>query len=502
MPHFKHKPMEQSQLLMFPTSLDDSIPQNSDVRALSDAMDLLDTSALQAGYSEMGCPAYPPMVLAKVLVYGYSKRIRSSRALEDVVRNDKRFMWLAGGLEPDHSTISRFRKEKQADLKAAYKSTVRVCMEAGLVLLNTTSTDGTKIEARASKRSLYDAKRMEKAEEEIEQIFREAEEADKLEDELYGSSSSGREVPPELADAKKRKKKLEEIAEQLKESERKNVSASDSECRVMKTTTGLRPSYNVQATVDSENLVIVAADVTDSENDCGQLVGQLAQMEENTGCKTAMALADTGYGNEQTLEELCASGQDALIPPKEQSQQSDRNDLFASRCFLRAEDKDALICPAGRELTYRREVSNHSRKYLVYTAEGCRSCSFYEQCVKVSCKTGRSVQKSQISEQKEAMIERLRTPEGKALYALRQQTVEPVFGNMKWNLGFRRFSLHGKKGAMSETWLMCIVHNLKVLVARVGRDGLAKLALYLVGIPGLRGWAYRPLQARIATSPV
>jgi transposase len=475
MPNFKQMPMSPAQIHMFPRSLDDSIPQDSDVRALSEAMDIMDTSDLEAGYSDAGCPAYPPVVLGKILVYGYSKRIRSSRALEDMVKNDKRFIWLAGGLEPDHSTISRFRKEKQSQLRAAYKSTVRICMQAGLVLLNTTSTDGTKILALASKKSLYDEERIDKVDEAIDRIFREAEEADRLEDEIYGSSS-GREVPPDLADAKKRREKLREIAEHLKESDRKNVSSSDSECRVMKTTSGLRPSYNVQATVDSANLVIVAADLTDSENDYGQLAGQLAQVEENTGCRTDLSLADTGYGDERTFRELSSSGQEALIPPKEQPQQKDMNNLFASRCFLKIEGKDALTCPAGRELTYRREVKNHGKRYLVYTAEGCRSCSFYGQCVKVSCKTGRSVQKSIVSEERERMTQRLRTREGKALYALRQQTVEPVFGNIKWNMGFTRFSLHGKEGAMSETWLMCMAHNLKILVTKAGRAFLAGIA--------------------------
>lgn len=485
MPSFKQMPMEPSQLHMFPISLEESIPQDSDVRALSEAIDLLDTSALESGYSETGCPAYPPMVLAKILVYGYSKRIRSSRALEDMIKNDKRFIWLAGGLEPDHCTISRFRKEKQAELKAAYQSTVRVCMQAGLVLLNLTSTDGSKILARASKKSLYDAKRIDKVEEAIDRIFREAEETDRLEDELYGSAS-GREVPPELADAKKRREKLKEIKERLEESDRKNISATDPECRVMKTVSGLRPSYNVQATVDSANLVIVAADVTDSENDYGQLSGQLAQVEENTGCKTDLSLADTGYGDQETLRELSKSGQEALIPQAEQPQQKDMNDLFASRCFLEVEGRNSLICPAGRELTYRREVSNHGKRYLVYTAEGCRDCSFYKQCVKVTCKTGRSVQKGIVSDAKERMLQRLRTPEGKALYALRQQMSEPVFGNIKGNMGLTRFSLHGKEGAMSETWLIFTAHNLKILISRVGRASLVGLLSHFAETVGKR----------------
>ena len=96
MPNFKQMPMSPTQLLMFPVSIEEAVPKDSDVRVLSDAMDMLDWSAFESGYSETGCPPYPPKVLAKILVYGYSKGIRSSRALEDAVKNDKRYIWLAG----------------------------------------------------------------------------------------------------------------------------------------------------------------------------------------------------------------------------------------------------------------------------------------------------------------------------------------------------------------------------------------------------------------------
>ena len=484
MPKFKQMPMTPSQVLLFPVSVEESLPKDCDVRVVGEAMDLVDWSAFEAGYSETGCPPYPPKVLAKILVYGYSKGVRSSRALEDAVRNDKRYIWLAGGLEPDHTTIARFRKDRAHELREVYRGSVRICAEAGLVLLDVTATDGSKIKARASKRSLYDARRVGREMEAIERILAEAEEVDRREDELYGSGT-GNEIPAELADASKRREKLAEIGRRLWKTGRKNVSVSDTECRVMKTSDGLRPAYNMQVTVDSANLVIVAADVTDSENDFGELSGQLSQVEQNTGSKPGVVLADTGYGNAGTLRELSSSGQEALIPPREQPQQKDMNDLFASRCFLKSQDKDVLICPAGRELTYRGEVRNHGERYLVYTAEGCRSCSFYARCVKVDCKTGRSVQKHAVPGEREEMIRRLRTPEGKKLYSLRQRTVEPVFGNIKANMGLKRFGLHGREGARSETWLVCIAHNLKIYARRRGPSAASALSCVLAQIMGV-----------------
>jgi transposase len=494
MPNFKQMPMTPAQVLMFPVSVEESVPRDCDVRILGEAMDLLDWSAFEAGYSETGCPAYPPKVLAKILVYGYSKGIRSSRALEDAVKNDKRYIWLAGGLEPDHTTIARFRKQKQAELKAAYKGSVRICAEAGLTLLNVAATDGTRMKARASKRSLYDAKRIAKEMEAIDRILAEAEEVDRVEDELYGTGT-GNEVPEELADAKKRKEKLKEIAKRLKEAGCNKVSSTDEECRVMKTGDGLRPAYNVQLTVDSENQVIVAADVVNAQADNGQLIGQIEQVVENTGMKPDVVLADSGYSDQETLGSLSTMDQEAIIPLKEQPQEKKRNDLFASKCFVKDEERDVLICPAGRELPFYREVSCSSGNYREYRAFECKSCSFYHECVRVKGKTGRAIQISVVAAERQRMLEKLSTPEGKELYLLRQQTVEPVFGNVKWNMGFSRFRLNGAEGAKSETWIACIAHNLKIYADRKQRSPVSALSRALCwfvsvigGVAGSKAW--------------
>lgn len=474
MPNFKQMPMTPSQVLMFPLSVEEAVSKGCDVRILGDVMDLLDWSGFEAGYSETGCPAYPPRVLAKILVYGYSKGIRSSRVLEDVVKNDKRYIWLAGGLEPDHTTIARFRKQKQAELKAAYKGSVRICAEAGLTLLNVAATDGTRMKARASKRSLYDAKRIAKEMEAIDRILAEAEEVDRQEDELYGTGT-GNEVPEELADAKKRKEKLEEIAKRLKEAGCNKVSSTDEECRVMKTGDGLRPAYNVQLTVDSANQVIVAADVVNAQADNGQLTGQIEQVIENTGMKPDVVLADSGYSDQDTLKALSSMEQEAIIPPIQQPQEKKRNDLFASKCFVKDEVRDVLICPAGRELPFYREVSCSSGNYREFRAFECKSCSFYHECVKVKGKTGRAVQISVVAAERQGMMKKLNTSEGRELYSLRQQTVEPVFGDMKWNMGLSRFSLNGTEGAKSETWIACIAHNLKIYGKSKGKSLVSAL---------------------------
>lgn len=132
-----------------------------------------------------------------------------------------------------------------------------------------------------------------------------------------------------------------------------------------------------------------------------------------------------------------------------------------------------LICPAGKELTYRLIVKNHSGDYKVYTAEGCRSCPHYNECVSCKKKTARSVQVSVVDYEREEMRQKLKTPEGKDLYALRQQTVERDFANIKSNMGLDRFSMSGKDGAKSEAWLGCITHNMMIYVRKVSVKALS-----------------------------
>jgi transposase len=461
MANFKEMPLPPSQLIMFPTSIEEALPADCDVRLLGEAMDALDWRKFEASYAETGCPAYPPKVLCKLLVYGYSKGLRSSRALEEEAKHDQRYIWLAGGLQPDHSTLARFRKEKQAWLKEVYRNTVRICTEAGLVLLQVTSTDGSKIRARASKRSLYNAKRVAREMEAIERILSEAEAADQAEDECY-SESRADVLPAKLADARQRKEQLTRIAARLAESGRNSVSATEEDCRVMQTNQGLSPAYNAQISVDAAQGVIVAAEMSQQELDNGQLAGQMAQVLENTGSRPEVALADSGYSDEGTFQWLEDTGQEALLPPHEHPQEAKRKDLFASRCFFHDEARDVLICPAGKELTFRRVTRGSSGSYRIYTAVNCRSCSFYAECVKVKSKRGRSIWVSVVARAREKMRQKLKTPVGKALYQLRQQTVEPIFGNFKANLRFSRFGLAGKNGAGAELWLLCTAHNLKI----------------------------------------
>ena len=457
MPRFKEMPLEPSQLMLYGQSVDDAVPKDCDVRGFADVMSCLDYSSLEGKCCQRGCPPYPPKVMVQVLGYAYSKGVRSSRKIEQHLNYDVRFMWLAGGLSPDHNTIARFRKDNWQELKDLFGQSARVCCEAGLVYLNVVSTDGSKIRAAGSKKQMYNQERLEREMAAVEKILQEAEEIDRLEDQQEACAVDDK-LPEHLLDASKRKASLEEIAKQLAAGESKYVVASEPSSRVMDTSDGIRPAYNLQASVDASSQVIVAMDLTQAENDYGQLPPMTSEVERVTGISADTVLADGGYVDEDTLRwtEECAS--DVLMPVSQHWRESRRDDLFANRCFMLDDERDVLICPAGRELTFRGEYRTASGGYRRYQARGCRSCSFYDQCVANSL-GGRRISLRVVEPQRAKMREKLKSADTKRLYGLRKQTVEPVFGRIKSNLGLSRFGLYGLEGATAEAALMCMVHN-------------------------------------------
>jgi transposase len=497
MSKFKEPPEPGSQRRLVPLSLDEATADAMDVRLLSEVMDRLDWRGLESGYSELGCRAYPPKMMAKVLVYAYLKGVRSSRKIAEMVRYDNRMIWLAGGLRPDFHTLARFRREKFEELGELFRDSIRLCQEAGLVVMRQVAVDGTKLRANASRKSLYDGKRVERERAYVERVLAEAEATDAEEDGVLGAGDG---TPEELRDPKRRKEKLDEIERRLKESKKKHISSSDPDSRLIQTSSGIRPSYNVQAAVDADQQVIVGAYVTQSESDHGQLPAMLEEVEANTGAKADVVLADSGYSDQRTQAALAERGQEALIPPREQPRRQQRDDGYGSQCFAYDEERDVCICPQGRELRRRRELTHNGREYVVYEGVGCRECGARGECIRDRHHRRRQLWRQVMAQSRERMKERLRSAEGRALYAVRGRTVEPVFGQMKGSRRFDRLLLRGLRGARAEVALMCLAHNV-MKCARQASAALRALLSFTRSPGRVIGGASRPSGAKIASLP-
>ena len=466
-PYFIEPPMDPSQPWLFPPSLDEMVPQGARVRVLAEVFDLLDTRALRSSYRGMGRPSYDPVLMTKLLAHAYSRGVTSSRRIAELCVTDVSVMWLVKGYRPDFRTISTFRKEKGRYFRGLFASSVRVCQEAGLVMMELVAVDGTKLVANASNRSVRGKEKVAEQLALLDEYLERSEAEDAREDALYGEGT-GAELPSGYEDAKARRAKLAELARRLAEEDRKKGTPVDVDARVMKTGRGKRPGYNAEAAVDAESQVIVGAGLTTNEADFGELLPVLEDAESNTGASPNLVVADAGFSDVGTLEGLRERGQEALIPPLESTYKDPRNEWFGKRCFVYDAERDVYVCPTGRELTYRWTERRESGAWHVYDAWGCPECEFHSECVRG--KKSRRLRRSVAESERERMRARLGTAEGQAMYRHRSGTVEPVFGQMKHNMGFDCVRVRGLVGAEGEFLLMCTVLNLLRRAAAAGRQ--------------------------------
>jgi transposase len=450
------------QTLLFPASLHDWLPEGHLARFIVDVVSALDLGAISTSYQDKdgrGQAAYAPEMMVRLLLYGYARGVYSSRKIQTRTFEDIAFRYLSGDQHPDHATIAEFRKRHLEALSGLFMQALRLCSEAGLVKLGHVSIDGTKIKANASKHKAMSYARMNETEarlkQEIDALLAAAEKIDTEEDAQYGKDRHGDELPAELQRRESRLQKLgeakaaleqeakEEAAQQRAEQEQKLAEREAEEQRTGKKKGGRKAEpcdpekatpdntaqrnftdpesrimpdgankgsfvqgYNAQIAVDSASQVIVAAEVTQETNDKKQLLPMIALIAANLEQKPEKVSADTGYFSEANVT-------DASV-----------------------KDVDLYIA-TGRDK--------------------------HGEVVKM---TGDPPPPD--ASPKEAMREKLRPEAGRAVYKMRKAIVEPVFGQIKEQRGFRRFSLRGKENVSREWQLVCAVSNLLKLF-RTGR---------------------------------
>jgi transposase len=262
------KKYDQNQQFLFPLSLENFIPEDHIARILNDIIEGIDITAIESTYSEDGCPAYHPLLLLKILLYGYTIDIRSSRDIYNMTYNDTAFMYLAAMQHPDFRTICRFRSTHLDSIKDVFSQVVTVCKEMGMLGAGKISLDGTKIKASASVKQSKDADALDK---EIDRILKESIEIDEAEDEMYGESSPYQ-IPEELVNKKRRLETILAAKEKLEKKKLDKINVTDNDAKIMKHKDGSKkPSYNGQIAVDDKEQVIVAADLVDDQNDVYQV---------------------------------------------------------------------------------------------------------------------------------------------------------------------------------------------------------------------------------------
>jgi len=455
-----------------PPSLDDFIPENHEVRIISEVIEQIDLSSITQKYQGGGCSAYDPEMMMKVLVYTYSQKIYSGRRIAQELKTDTAFMYLSGLQYPDFRTICNFRSEHAAEIPEIFVEVIRLCAELGMVGLGHIAFDGTKLKAQSSVKQTRDPEGLEKEkkriEEEITKMLEQSRQIDQTEDKVYGERD-GSELPKDLVNRQKRLKRLAEAKALLESEKLEKVNVTDGDSRLMKDKKKvIEPCYNGQLAVDDKEGVIVAADVVQEATDHAQLEPMVEAVEKNLGELPKEASADAGYSSYNNLEYADNKGLDLYMPDnflESLEAQTEEEKRYDKSQFEYDEKQDTYRCPERKELSFYSEGKREGKEPLrIYRGEECGSCVVREKCTKGQVRT---VTRDGREWLMEAMRQKLKTPEGKKTYQKRMYTVEPVFGNIQGDRGKIILSLRGRVKVKGEWLLMCLVHNIKKIVRKV-----------------------------------
>jgi transposase len=444
------RPIDRQTGFLLPPSVDEWLPEKHLARFVVEVIDGLDLRVMRGSYRGSGSASYPPSLLLGVLVYGYATGVFSSRKLERASYDSVAFRFIAANQHPDHDTIAAFRRRFLQEIEGLFVQVLEVAREMGVLQMGTVALDGTKIHANASRHSALSyehAGRIEaQLKAEVAELLAQAEAADR------SDLPDGLSIPDELARREERLAKLTEARARIEARARERfereqaehearlaardakaaktgrkprgkppqppvegpeptdqINLTDEASRIMPVAGGgFEPCYNAQAAVAAGRLLVVAADVVQATNDKQQLapmLGKLAALPEDLGQPETL-LADSGYFSAANVETCQAAGIAPLIALGREGHHPSLGKRFAKA--PPAPDNPTPV---------------------------------------------------------EAMAYRLKTTEGKKLYALRKHTPEPVFGIIKSVLGFRQFLLRGLDHVRGEWNLVTMAWNLKRMFA-------------------------------------
>ena len=348
---WNQSPTPRDQILLFPETLGDRIPQDHSVRLFAKILDGLDWSSWERHYVLVaGQPPIHPKVVAAAIIYGLTHGIRSSRRLEWACGHAIDFMWLAEGRTIDHSTFCDFRTKFKRELRDLFRQIGRVAMHLGLIRLNQVALDGTRVKANSSPHATASAKtlveRLKVLDEQIEKMPAESDQVDQQDKDLFGDDVSAHTLPVELADLKKRRTALGKALEAAKKTDAKRanrkshsqhakrkgssrraakvpVAAPDSAIMPNKEG-GYAPNFNPVAAVDGERGMIVDADVLNEMNEAATVIPTVEQIESAFGQKPEQFPADSAFATGGNLSDLAGRGIEAVMPV-EQTRLPDEN---------------------------------------------------------------------------------------------------------------------------------------------------------------------------------
>lgn len=497
--HFKT--YQQGQVLAFPPTLEELIDKDHPVRIVSKIIDELDLEPLLKKYKGGGTSSFHPRMMLKVIVYSYLNNVYSSRKMESAIKENIHFMWLSGMSKPDHNTLNRFRSDRlKGVIKQIFGKVVELLVASDHVSLQQVYTDGTKIEASANRYTFVWGKSIktnkEKIESQLQELWAYAESIAKEElkdkapttfapispehikdtvdkiDEALRDKPVDRKIRQKINYAKKNWP--ENVAKYQQQEQilgdRGSYSKTDPDATFMRMKEDhmkngqLKPGYNIQFSTSDQ--YVVNYSVHQTTNDVNTLKEHLNSHQALHDSYPCTLTADAGYGSEENFELLDHLNIDGYVKYTSfDRDQRGKDEPFKSENFHYNEELDCFYCPMGQQMKRVKEgkritTTGFEQQVIFYQAQRCAGCPLRSSCH--SSESNRTIEVNhRLRKYKSKMKEKLTSEEGIRQRKKRCADVEPVFGNIKNNHGFKRFLLRGLDKVDIETGLLAIAQNLR-----------------------------------------
>ena len=512
------KSYSNNDRLFFMLNLDKDIAQNDPVRVIDAVVESLDLREFKKLYRERGrCPYHPKMML-KIILYAYMNNIYSCRKIEKAVRRDIHYIWLAAQECPDFVTINRFRNRVKKEINNIFTQVVLLLAGQGFITLDVEYIDGTKIESKANKYTFVWRKTVEKNRAKLQEKIRvllgqiddviaqdKAAEAESVEftpetlTALIGELNDALSAEPEPAD-KERKEQRRERKKQIKElekhrvklseydvslkqiGERNSMSKTDRDATFMRMKEDAmnngqtKPGYNLQ--ISAENQFITDFALFPNPTDTLTLIPFFNSFLDRYGHLPSVAVADSGYGSEENYRFMDEAGMEAYVKYNrfhlEQRPRYKPNPFHHDNFHYNA-DEDYYVCPMGQHMTrigtaHSKTASGYRSESARYRAQNCNGCPLRCICYKAKGDRRTIEVNHRLNQYKRKARELLTSEEGFRRRGPRCIEPEAVFGQMKFNMEYRRFRHFGKDKVTMDFAFFAIAFNIKKMCSKIAKQ--------------------------------
>ena len=522
--HFR--PYSPNQTVLFPQRIDEDIAKNDPVRMVDALVESLNLEGFRKLYKECGRSPYHPRMMLKVILYAYMNNVYSCRRIEKLLHRDIHYIWLAGYEKPDFITINRFRNRVKKEINEVFTQTVLLLSAKGFISLNVEYIDGTKVESKANKYTFVWRKTVERNRERLmkrihvllgqidDVIAREkssgsngvVEFTPAMLTEMAGELRNALEQVPkpstkgEKAAQRKKRRQLEELEahrDKLQEydshldtlQERNSCSKTDRDATFMRMKEDAmrngqtKPGYNLQ--LATENQFITNFALFPNPTDTLTMIPFLQSFSSRYGRLAHTVVADSGYGSEENYRFMAENGMEAYVKYNclhMEQRPRFRPDPFKAENFHYDEEHDCCICPMGQKM--RRTGNRHVKTASGYVSESakyravrCEGCPLRCRCFKA--KGNRTIELNhRLRKYRQNAKELLCSEEGLKHRGRRCIEPEAVFGQIKYNMNYKRFRHFGKDKVFMDFAFLAIAFNIKKMCAimtKTGMDWLIKL---------------------------